>query len=69
MDCDPLCRSMKVENKEMIAKLKIMNCEFPQIKKEINDDGKKVKKINAFIAEIKAPLKLSAENTLKMKRK
>lgn len=63
IDMDPLCKSIKVEQKIMLSRLKVFNCTFPQIKKEINEEGKKVKKINSFIVELKAPLKLNIEPT------
>jgi hypothetical protein len=61
MDMDPLCKSIKVDQKLMLSRLKVFNCTFPQIKKEVNSEGKKVKKINMFSVELKAPLKLNIE--------
>jgi hypothetical protein len=61
-DMEPLCKSIKIDNKEMIGKLRLFNnCSFPQVKKEVGEDGKKQKKINKFICDMKAPLKLNLE--------
>lgn len=68
MDMDPLCLSLKIDQKEMLSKLKLFNCAFPQIKKEVTGDGKKIRKINKFVAEIKAPLKFNVEPSNLKKR-
>ena len=62
-DMEPLCKSIKIDNKEMIGKLRLFNnCSFPVVKKEVGEDGIKLpKKINKFVCDMKAPLKLNLE--------
>ncbi len=72
IDADPLCRAMKIDKKEMHTKLRVLNCVFPSIKKEVvEEDGKKTKKknITEFIARLKAPLSFNIENTSKKPNK
>lgn len=71
-DAEILARSLKIDNKEIVNKLKILGCTFPGIKKEIvhgeDETGrtiKKEKKIKSLIVNLKAPLTLRNENITK----
>lgn len=67
-DARILCKSMKMEEKEMFNKLKILGCTFPNVKKEKKEESEgkgKVRKIKSFEVKLKAPLDLKTDQGFK----
>lgn len=59
IDAEPLSKGLKIENKEMVNKLKVINCKFPYIVKEKREEGEgknKKKRIEKFIVKLDGPL-------------
>lgn len=59
IDAEPLSKGLKIENKEMVNKLKVINCKFPYIVKEKREEGEgknKKKRIDKFIVKLDGPL-------------
>lgn len=70
MNAGLLSIAMKIDNKDMYGKLRILNCDFPQVTKEKREEGRgKITKVDNLIAKLKAPLKINNEVNLQRKGK
>ena len=67
LNFDILCKALKIDTKDMITKLRVLNCKFPGIQREEKEEGagtgfSRKKTISKHIVKLEAPLTFNIEN-------